>query len=252
MAKASPNANYFQQGTSAGKKIFNTIDRVSPLDPSSEEGEKPESVEGNIEFRNIKFIYPSRPSALVLPEFNLVVPAGKTTALVGSSGCGKSTVVGLVERFYNPVGGEIFLDGKNINTLNLRWMRRQISLVQQEPILFSCTIFENVCHGLIGTPYENVTGEERKQLVVNACQMSNVSPSTFLEPLMKTDDKQADGFINQLPEGYDTNVGQRGVLLSGGQKQRIAIARAIISECVRIRPYHSLQPFSATVDIYEF
>lgn len=152
--------NFFQSGTAAAKSIFATIDRVSPLDPNSQEGIKLDSVTGTIELRNIKFIYPSRPSALVLPNMNLVIPAGKTTALVGSSGSGKSTVVGLVERhaifilavsndfnvlrFYDPVGGDVFLDGHNLKDLNLRWLRQQISLVQQEPVLFSCTIFENV------------------------------------------------------------------------------------------------------------
>jgi ATP-binding cassette subfamily B (MDR/TAP) protein 1 len=118
-----------------------------------------------------------------------------------------------VSRFYDPVGGDVLLDGHNLKDLNLRWLRQQISLVQQEPVLFSCTIFENVCHGLIGTPQEHASEDVRRKLVINACQMSN-----------------ADSFINQLPEGYDTNVGQRGFLLSGGQKQRIAIARAIVSE----------------------
>ncbi|KAF8251547.1 P-loop containing nucleoside triphosphate hydrolase protein [Wilcoxina mikolae CBS 423.85] len=213
LAGVAPNANFFQSGTVAAKSIFATIDRVSPLDPNSEEGIKLDSVTGTIELRNIKFIYPSRPSALVLPDMNLVIPAGKTTALVGSSGSGKSTVVGLVERFYDPVGGDVFLDGHNLKDLNLRWLRQQISLVQQEPVLFSCTIFENVCHGLIGTPNEHASEEVKRDLVVKACVMSN-----------------ADGFINQLPEGYDTNVGQRGFLLSGGQKQRIAIARAVVSD----------------------
>jgi ATP-binding cassette subfamily B (MDR/TAP) protein 1 len=230
LAGVAPNANFFQSGTAAAKKIFATIDRVSPLDPTSDDGEKLDAVTGTIELRNVKFIYPSRPAALVLPSMDLVVPAGKTTALVGASGSGKSTVVGLVERyvdfrsrknitdqiftrFYDPVGGEVLLDGYNLKDLNLRWLRQQISLVQQEPVLFSCTIFENVCHGLIGTAQENASEEVRRNLVVNACQMSN-----------------ADSFINQLPEGYDTNVGQRGFLLSGGQKQRIAIARAIVSE----------------------
>lgn len=177
LAGVAPNANFFQSGVSAAKKVFNTIDRVSPIDPESVEGKTLETVEGNIEFKNIKFIYPSRPSALILPEFNLVIPAGKTTALVGSSGSGKSTVVGLVERFYDPIGGEVLLDGHNIQGLNLRWLRQQVALVQQEPVLFSCTIFENVCHGLIGTPQEHASEEVRRKLAINACQMSNVRTS---------------------------------------------------------------------------
>ena len=138
---------------------------------------------------------------------NLVVPAGKVTALVGASGSGKSTIVGLVERFYDPVGGEVLLDGHEIKKMNLRWLRENISLVSQEPVLFGTTIFGNVCHGLIGTKWEKVSEEEKRELVTKACVMSN-----------------ADGFIRSLPEGYETNVGERGFLLSGGQKQRIAIA----------------------------
>ena len=94
--------NFFQSGLAAARPIFATIDRVSPLDPSSDKGTKLDHVEGNIELRNVKFIYPSRPAALILPDMNLVIPSGKTTALVGSSGSGKSTVVGLVERYATP------------------------------------------------------------------------------------------------------------------------------------------------------
>lgn len=144
---------------------------------------------------------------------NIVIPAGKVTALVGASGSGKSTIIGLVERFYDPVAGQVFLDGHDISTLNLRWLRENISLVSQEPVLFGTTIFGNVCHGLIGTKWENASEEEKRELVVKACIMSN-----------------ADGFIRTLPEGYETNVGERGFLMSGGQKQRIAIARAIVSD----------------------
>lgn len=98
LAGVAPNVNFFQSGTAAAKMIFATIDRVSPLDPTAEEGQKLDNVNGNIELRNVKFIYPSRPAALILPNMDLIIPAGKTTALVGSSGSGKSTVVGLVER----------------------------------------------------------------------------------------------------------------------------------------------------------
>jgi ATP-binding cassette, subfamily B (MDR/TAP), member 1 len=141
------------------------------------------------------------------------VPAGKTTALVGASGSGKSTIIGLIERFYEPVGGEIFLDGHEISTLNLRWLRRQVSLVNQEPVLFNTSIFENIGHGLTGTPYENTSGAGRMVLIVRAAKKAN-----------------AHDFISALPMGYETQVGERGSLLSGGQKQRIAISRAIVSD----------------------
>ncbi|RAH68241.1 ABC multidrug transporter Mdr1 [Aspergillus aculeatinus CBS 121060] len=213
LGNVAPNGQAFTNALAAAVKIYGTIDRPSPLDPYSEEGEKLEHFEGNIEFRDIKHIYPSRPEVTVMDGVSLIMPAGKTTALVGPSGSGKSTVVGLVERFYFPVGGSVLLDGHDISTLNLRWLRQQISLVSQEPVLFGTTIYHNIRHGLIGTKYENESEDKIRELIENAAKMSN-----------------AHDFIAALPEGYETNVGQRGFLLSGGQKQRIAIARAIVSD----------------------
>jgi ATP-binding cassette, subfamily B (MDR/TAP), member 1 len=207
LGNVAPNGQAFTTSVAAASKIFSTIYRDSPLNPESDEGEKLDHVEGTIELRGIKHIYPSRPEVAVINDMNLVIPAGKVTALVGASGSGKSTIIGLVERFYEPVNGQVFLDGHDISKLNLKWLRENISLVSQEPILFGTTIYGNVCHGLIGTKYENASEEEKRVLVVKACEMSN-----------------ADGFIRSLPEGYETNVGERGFLLSGGQKQRIAIA----------------------------
>jgi ATP-binding cassette subfamily B (MDR/TAP) protein 1 len=212
LGNVAPNAQAFTTSISAAAKIFNTIDRVSPLDPTSEAGEIIPDVQGTIELRNVKHIYPSRPEVTVMEDVSLVIPAGKKTALVGASGSGKSTIVGLVERFYDPVGGQVFLDGRDVSTLNLRWLRQQISLVSQEPTLFGTTIFENIRHGLIGTKYENEGAENQKELVLEAAKMAN-----------------AHDFITALPEQYETNVGERGFLLSGGQKQRIAIARAMVS-----------------------
>ena len=148
-----------------------------------------------------------------MDDVSLLIPAGHTTALVGPSGSGKSTVIGLVERFYKPVNGEILLDGHSIESLNLRWLRQQISLVSQEPILFATTIYENVKFGLIGTPFMEESEEKITQRIRDALEMSNA-----LE------------FVTALPEGLDTHVGERGFLLSGGQKQRIAIARAVVSD----------------------
>lgn len=213
LGNVGPNGQAFTNALAAAAKIYSTIDRTSPLDPFSDEGKTLDHFEGNIEFRDIKHIYPSRPEVTVMDGVSLTMPAGKTTALVGPSGSGKSTVVGLVERFYLPVGGSVFLDGHDIQTLNLRWLRQQISLVSQEPILFGTTIYQNIRYGLIGTKYEQESEEKIRELIENAARMAN-----------------AHEFINALPEGYETNVGQRGFLLSGGQKQRIAIARAIVSD----------------------
>ncbi|KAL4865464.1 hypothetical protein BDV12DRAFT_174570 [Aspergillus spectabilis] len=213
LGNVSPNAQAFTNAVAAAAKIFGTIDRQSPLDPYSKEGKTLDDFEGNIELRNIKHIYPSRPEVTVMEDVSLSIPAGKTTALVGPSGSGKSTVVGLVERFYMPVRGTVLLDGHAIQDLNLRWLRQQISLVSQEPVLFGTTIYKNIRHGLIGTKYEYESEDRVRELIEHAARMAN-----------------AHDFITALPEGYETNVGQRGFLLSGGQKQRIAIARAVVSD----------------------
>ncbi|KAF4440404.1 ATP-binding cassette subfamily B (MDR TAP) member 1 [Fusarium acutatum] len=213
LGNVAPNIQAFTNAVAAAAKIFNTIDRVSPLDSSSNEGEKLENIQGSIRLSKIKHIYPSRPEVTVMDDVSLEIPAGKVTALVGASGSGKSTIVGLVERFYDPVQGTVYLDGHDISKLNLRWLRQQMALVSQEPTLFGTTIFNNIRHGLIGTKYEDASEEKQRELVIEAAKKAN-----------------AHDFVSSLPEKYETNVGERGFLLSGGQKQRIAIARAIVSD----------------------
>ncbi|KAB8349573.1 hypothetical protein FH972_023597 [Carpinus fangiana] len=213
LGNVAPNAQAFTTGVAAAGKIFSTIDRVSPLDPMSKDGKKLVKVEGNVELRNVKHIYPSRPEVVVMADVSMFIPAGKTTALVGASGSGKSTIVGLVERFYDPVGGTVLFDGVDVRDLNLHFLRQQISLVSQEPTLFSTTIFGNIAHGLIGTEWEDLPYDDKMEMIVEAARMAN-----------------AHEFIISLPEKYETNVGERGFLLSGGQKQRIAIARAVVSD----------------------
>ena len=213
LGNVAPNAQAFTTAVAAAGKIFNTIDRTSPLDPVTDAGEKLDQLHGTVELKHIKHIYPSRPEVVVMQDVNLTIPAGKTTALVGASGSGKSTIVGLVERFYDPVGGHVYLDGHDVQKLNLRWLRQQISLVSQEPTLFGTTIYGNIAHGLIGTKHERIESEKQNELIIQAAKMAN-----------------AHDFISGLPEGYETNVGERGFLLSGGQKQRIAIARAVVSD----------------------
>lgn len=213
MGSIAPNFQSFASAVSAASKLFDTIDRVSPINPTSDEGDTIDNVQGNIRLEHVKHIYPSRPGAVVMEDVTLDIPAGKTTALVGASGSGKSTIVGLIERFYNPVAGTVYLDGHDISKLNLRWLRRQISLVSQEPALFGTSIFENIRYGLVGTEFDHESEEKQRELVIAAAKKSN-----------------AHDFISALAEGYETNVGDRGFLLSGGQKQRIAIARAIVSD----------------------
>ncbi|PNY23635.1 Multidrug resistance protein 1A [Tolypocladium capitatum] len=213
LSNVAPNIQAFATALAAAGKIFNTIDRVSPLDPADDKGERLENLQGNIRLEKIQHIYPSRPEVVVMHDVSLEIPAGKTTALVGASGSGKSTIVGLVERFYDPVAGSVYLDGHDISKLNLRWLRQQMALVSQEPMLFGTTIYHNIRHGLIGTQFEDENEDRQRELVIQAAIKAN-----------------AHDFVSSLPDGYETNVGERGFLLSGGQKQRIAIARAVVSD----------------------
>ncbi|KAH7353067.1 hypothetical protein KP509_19G077400 [Ceratopteris richardii] len=192
---------------SAVNSVFALLDRRSKIDPSDTSGLIPSSgsVVGNIEFRHVGFTYPSRPDVKVLKDLSLFVKAGKSVALVGESGCGKSTIISLLERFYDPDTGHIYLDGADIKKLQVRWLRQQMGLVGQEPVLFNTTIRENIVYGMSG----NVSEEQ----IVRAAEAAN-----------------AHKFISELPDGYETCVGERGVQLSGGQKQRVAIARAIIKD----------------------
>lgn len=211
VAHAAPHIQAFGGAVAAAGNIFKVIDRQLSEDVNSG-SHFPEEIQGTLEFQGVKHIYPSRPEVTVLHDFDLVVPAGKVTALVGGSGSGKSTLVSLLERFYTPVGGKILLDGHDIQTLDLKMLRRQMSLVNQEPVLFNCSIRRNIEYGLIGTNLDTSQEEKNTELVIQAAKMAN-----------------AHDFISRLPDGYETITGDRGILLSGGQKQRIAIARAIIS-----------------------
>ncbi|XP_051658497.1 phosphatidylcholine translocator ABCB4-like isoform X3 [Manacus candei] len=184
--------------------LFQLFERVPSIDSYSEEGQKPETFEGNITIKDVAFNYPNRPEVKILQGLNLKVEKGQTLALVGSSGCGKSTVVQLLERFYDPLDGEMLFDGKGAKALNIKWLRAQIGIVSQEPILFDCTIAENIAYG---DNSRQVPFEE----IVNAAKEANIHT-----------------FIDSLPDKYNTRVGDKGTQLSGGQKQRIAIARALV------------------------
>ncbi len=131
----------------AARTVFRIIDRKSKIDNLSEAGLKPDSVVGNIKFENIVFSYPNRPNIRILNGFSLSVKSGQTNGLVGPSGCGKSTTIGLLLRFYEAEEGTVYLDGVDIKTLNINWLRSKIGLVSQEPVLFNTTVFENICNG---------------------------------------------------------------------------------------------------------
>jgi ATP-binding cassette subfamily B (MDR/TAP) protein 1 len=213
IAMIAPELQSISKGRAAATKLFETIDRDPTINSANPGGLRPEKVDGNIAFEDVVFHYPSRPNVPVLKGLSTTFGSGDTCALVGASGSGKSTVIQLLERFYDPIGGRITLDGVDIRDLNLKWLRQQMGYVAQEPVLFATSVRGNVEHGLIGSKWENAPDAERLQLVKKACEAAN-----------------ADGFISKLPQGYDTHVGERGMLLSGGQKQRVAIARAIVSD----------------------
>lgn len=212
VAMMAPNFQAFNTGTTSAAVIFRQIDRFSPIDSSSNEGLDASTIKGEIDFKDVRHVYPSRVTTNALTNYNLHISAGKSTALVGPSGGGKSTVVGLLQRFYSPVEGSITIDGVPIADYNLSSLRRQISVVSQEPVLFSLSVRDNIAFGLSDVQRKEYTEDKITEAVIQAAK-----------------EAYAHEFVSRLPEGYDTSVGERGVLLSGGQRQRIAIARALVS-----------------------
>ncbi|KUF91783.1 Endothelin-converting enzyme 1 [Phytophthora nicotianae] len=205
LSQISPNITAVAEAKGAATEIYKILDTPSAIDASKDnEGEKPESCLGRIQATGVNFTYPSRPDVQILNDYNVTIEPGQTVAFVGASGGGKSTLISLLERFYDPQEGSILLDGRDVKTLNVKWLRSQIGLVSQEPVLFATTIFENIAAG---------GNEISRDQVMAAAKLAN-----------------AHNFIMSLPEQYDTLVGEKGVSLSGGQKQRVAIARAIVRE----------------------
>ncbi|POM57836.1 Multidrug resistance protein ABC Superfamily, partial [Phytophthora palmivora] len=205
LSQISPNITAVAEAKGAAAEIYKILDTQSAINASKEdEGDRPNSCVGRIQALGVNFTYPSRPDVQILNDYNVTIEPGQTVAFVGASGGGKSTLISLLERFYDPQEGTILLDGRDVKTLNVKWLRSQIGLVSQEPVLFATTIFENIAAGGNG-----ITRDE----VVAAAKLAN-----------------AHTFIMSLPEQYDTLVGEKGVSLSGGQKQRVAIARAIVRE----------------------
>ncbi|CAH9092477.1 unnamed protein product [Cuscuta epithymum] len=192
------------RGGESVASVFSILDRRTMIDPNDPDAGPVESIRGDIELRHIDFSYPSRPDVCVFKDLNLKICAGQSQALVGASGSGKSSIIALIERFYDPTVGKVMIDGRDIKRLNLKSLRLKIGLVQQEPALFAASILENISYGKEGA----TEGE-----VMEAALQANMHT-----------------FITTLPEGYRTQVGERGVQLSGGQKQRIAIARAVLKD----------------------
>jgi ATP-binding cassette subfamily B protein len=192
----------FARARGASERVFELLDREPTVDAGG--GTLLDTVTGRVEFDRVGFAYPSRPEVEVLSEVGLTLEPGTVTALVGPSGAGKSTVAGLLMRLYDPSSGSIRLDGRDLRELDAVWLRRNIGTVAQEPVLFSTSVAANIRYG---RP-EAADGE-----VEAAARAAH-----------------AHNFIAALPEGYVTEVGERGVTLSGGQKQRVAIARALLKD----------------------
>ncbi|XP_057415708.1 ABC transporter B family member 11-like [Lotus japonicus] len=204
LGQASPSLSAFAAGQAAAFKMFETIKRKPEIDSYDATGRKLDDIRGDIELREVCFSYPTRPDELIFNGFSLSIPSGTTAALVGQSGSGKSTVVSLIERFYDPRAGEVLIDGINLREFQLKWIRQKIGLVSQEPVLFTCSIKENIAYGKDGATDDEIRA---------AAELANAAK-----------------FIDKLPQGIDTMVGEHGTQLSGGQKQRVAIARAILKD----------------------
>ncbi|XP_043545736.1 ATP-dependent translocase ABCB1-like isoform X2 [Chiloscyllium plagiosum] len=206
IGQSSSFAPDYAKAKVAAMNLFALFERVPAIDSDSTDGQKLENFNGDLKFSKVYFRYQSRPDVPVLEKLYIKVGKAQTLALVGSSGCGKSTSVQLIERFYDPLKGEVCLDGTDIRTINIQWLRSQIGIVSQEPVLFNCSIAENIAYG---DNSRTVSQEE----IEKAAKAAN-----------------AQSFIEQLPDKYNTRVGEKGAQLSGGQKQRIAIARALIRQ----------------------
>lgn len=204
IADAGTMTNDLAKGADSVGSVFSVLDRYSLIEPEDSEGRKPEKISGDMELRDVDFAYPARPDVIIFRGFSIRIEAGKSTALVGQSGSGKSTIIGLIERFYDPLRGAVKIDGVDIKSYHLRSLRKHIALVSQEPTLFAGTIRQNIAYGASS---EEVGESE----ITEAAKAAN-----------------AHDFIAGLKDGYDTWCGDRGLQLSGGQKQRIAIARAIL------------------------
>ncbi|KAM5153162.1 bile salt export pump-like [Mantella aurantiaca] len=202
LGQASPCLEAFASGRAAATTIYETIEKKPIIDCMSEEGHKLDQVKGDIEFHNVNFHYPSRPEVKILSHLNISIKPGETTAFVGPSGSGKSSAVQLIQRFYDPTDGKVTIDGHDIRTLSIQWLRSLIGVVEQEPVLFATTIAENIKYGREGLTMDDI---------IKAAKEAN-----------------AYNFIMDLPQKFDTLVGEGGGQMSGGQKQRIAIARALV------------------------
>jgi len=205
LGMVSPSIQKIQIAREAAYSIYEVIHAKPKIAETDPQGKKPKKMNGEIEFKNVKFNYPSRPGIKILENLSFKIPHGTKVAFVGESGCGKSTTVQLIERFYDPIEGEVLIDGTNLKEYDLQALRKYVGYVGQEPVLFAMSIRENL---LLAKP--NATEEE----LISCLKKAN-----------------AWNFVSNFSEkGLDTFVGTGGSQLSGGQKQRLAIARAMLQD----------------------
>ncbi|GAQ05013.1 leptomycin B resistance protein pmd1 [Aspergillus lentulus] len=246
LSQAAPFLQSFDAASVAFAKLETDMNRPPIIDGTVEDtGDMLSDVAGEVELRNVHFAFPSRPDKPVLQDLSFVCPADQQTAIVGLSGSGKSTVAGLITRFYDPVEGTVFLDGHDLRELNVRSVRSHISLVQQEPCLLNRSILENIALGLINSPKHehlrpalmsdvlaNVAAAVRDGQSLAAASQEHGDPLREIVELTLNAAALADAtsFIERLPEGFGASVGAQGHLISGGQKQRISLARALVKD----------------------
>ncbi len=222
-------------------KIVPKMRRSSSLEPSyNDDGETGgirsivdnattnQQLQPVIEFKEVSFSYPSRLDTLVLNKVSFVCYPGTITALVGSSGSGKSTIISLLERFYDPTEGTVMIGNVSLKDLDQGWLHSNVALVSQEPQLFGCSIRDNITYGVVGSSERYVGRDSNIDVRVHSQGAATKRVVTQEEIEKAAREANAHEFISSFPEGYDTLVGERGVQLSGGQKQRVAIARALL------------------------
>ncbi|PWY96094.1 putative ABC multidrug transporter [Aspergillus sclerotioniger CBS 115572] len=246
LSQAAPFLRSFDAAAVAFRKLEADIDHRSTIDGTTEHtGRSLPEITGTVELHNVSFAYPSQPDRPVLQDLSFICPAGQQTAIVGLSGSGKSTVAGLITRFYNVNQGSVLLDGHDIMELNVRSVRSHLSLVQQEPYLLDRSILENIALGLVNSPAHAYlrpllmgTGlaeiaaavRDGQELVTAALAHSDHAREIVSLVLHAAQLADANGFIERLQEGYGTMVGAKGNLISGGQKQRISLARSLVKD----------------------
>ncbi|RDW67471.1 ABC transporter ATP-binding protein [Aspergillus mulundensis] len=214
LSRVSRSLHEFGVAIGLANELFEMISRDKKGVMSMVQEKKHRSrIHGHVSFCGVHFAYSSRPAVPVLDGLDLTIESGQTTALIGHSGAGKSTIAGLIQQFYEPTAGDILIDGLPISSFDPSDLRSQISFLSQEPVFFSMSVLENVRLGLLGTPFESGTVTDQDKLIEEACELAGIAK-----------------VIESLPQGYNTLLGPDGVLLSGGEKQRLAFARAIVRD----------------------